>query len=527
MQHTVAHRGRFATRSKLPEAWTPPVTGRLAIATRSRRTVRVRITASILAGLSACASGIAAQPAKSPNKEPRQLEIANRPLSGDFDRMLERRLIRVSIPYSRTLYFNDKGRERGLSAELVRDFEGYINRKYRKRLGRRPITVVLLPSTRDSLLSDVAAGLSDIAAGNLTVTEDRLKMVDFAVPRGARIVSEVLLTGPRTPAIASLENLSGRTVHVRRASSYYESLVALNERFRKERRAKVKLVLVPDAVEDEDMMEMLNAGSLEAMVVDDWKAKLWARVLPKVRVHEDIVLRKGGRIGWAIRKGSPKLEAAINDFFVNYANKQGVIPYRLQQYQKQIGYLKDPTTTAEWKRFQKTLALFRKYGEKYHFDPLMLAAQGYQESRLRQSARSPAGAIGIMQLMPATGKAMKVGDIRAIEPNIHAAAKYLDHIMTRYFDDAHFSDTERALFAFASYNAGPTRISSLRRLAARRGFDPDRWFGSVELVVAEKVGIETTRYVRNIYKYYIAYTLMLDAHAEQQKAREQLGGSDP
>lgn len=522
MRNTVVQCGFVALARTMSDARIPPEAGRADVPAGPARHRRQRLGGALVVLLSVVAFPAAGQTAKSDVDAPRQLEIAPRSLTGDFDKMMERRLIRVSVPYSRTLYFNDKGRERGMSAELVRDFEGYINRKHRKRLGGRPITVVLLPSTRDTLLSDVAAGLSDIAAGNLTVTEERLRMVDFAVPRGGRTVSEVLLTGPRSPAIASLDDLSGKTVHVRRASSYFESLFALNERFRRERRTRIKLVAVPDAVEDEDMMEMLNAGLFEAIVVDDWKAQLWARVLPKVRVHENIVLREGGRVGWAIRKESPKLEAAINDFFVNYANKQGVIPYRLQQYQKQIGYLKDPTATAEWKRFQKTLDLFRKYGEKYHFDPLMLAAQGYQESRLRQSARSSAGAIGIMQVMPATGRAMKVGDIKALEPNIHAAVKYLDQIMTRYFSDAHFSDSERALFAFASYNAGPTRISSLRRLAARRGLDPDRWFGSVELVVAEKVGIETTRYVRNIYKYYIAYTLMLEAETEQQKAREQL-----
>ena len=527
MPQAVLHERPFARSGAVSAHATSPGPSRLPAEKCARHVNRLRIARVALAGSLALASAGFAQPAKPRASELRQLEIANRPLTGDFDQMIERRLIRVSVPFSRTLYFNDKGRERGLSAELVRDFEGYINRKYRKRLGRRPITVVLLPSTRDSLLSHVAAGLSDIAAGNLTVTADRLRMVDFAVPRGARTVSEVLLTGPRSPAIGSLDDLAGKTVHVRRASSYFESLFALNERFRVERKARIKLVLVPNAVEDEDMMEMLNAGSLEAVVVDDWKARLWAKVLPKVKVHEDIVLREAGQIGWAIRKGSPKLETAINDFFVNYADKQGVIPYRLQQYQNQIGYIKDPTATAEWRRFEKTLAFFRKYGEKYHFDPLMLAAQGYQESKLRQSARSPAGAIGIMQVMPATGKAMKVGDITAIEPNIHAAVKYLDRIMTRYFADAHFSDSERALFAFASYNAGPTRISALRREAGRRGLDPDRWFGSVELVVAEKVGIETTRYVRNIYKYYIAYTLMLERDAEQRKARERLHGAGP
>jgi membrane-bound lytic murein transglycosylase MltF len=130
-----------------------------------------------------------------------------------------------------------------------------------------------------------------------------------------------------------------------------------------------------------------------------------------------------------------------------------------------------------------------------------------------------------MQIMPATGAEMKVGDIKVLEPNIHAGAKYMDILMTRYFPDAKFSEADRALFAFASYNAGPGTMSRMRRVAVERELDPDKWFNNVELVVAEKVGIETTTYVRNIYKYYVSYKLTLEAQEEQRKAREKVGQS--
>jgi membrane-bound lytic murein transglycosylase MltF len=127
-----------------------------------------------------------------------------------------------------------------------------------------------------------------------------------------------------------------------------------------------------------------------------------------------------------------------------------------------------------------------------------------------------------MQVMPATGAQLKVGDITITEPNIHAGAKYMDHLMTRYFPDAKFDAMNRSLFAFAAYNAGPGRIARLRQEAQTRELDPDVWFNNVEIVVAEKVGIETTTYVRNIYKYYTAYKLMLDVEEAQRKAREQV-----
>jgi len=459
----------------------------------------------------------AAQPAE----QPRQLEFENKAWSGDFDGMLERRMIRVLVPYSRTLYYNDKGHERGITAELVRDFERYLNTKHSKLLGKRPITVYIIPVTRNVLLPDVAKGLGDIAAGNLTETPDRLKVVDFVAPKDRKPVSELVLTGPSSPAIASVDDLAGKRVHVRKSSSYYGSLKALNGQFKKSRKATMTLTLVPEALEDEDLMEMLNAGLVELIVVDDTKARPWAQVLPRIKVT-DIAVAEGGYTGWAIRKGSPKLAEAINDFYANWAKKRSVIEYRMMRDAKRIKQIANNTAQAPWRRFEQMLKLFEKYGAKYHFDPLMLAAQGFQESQLKQEARSPVGAIGVMQIMPATGAELNVGDITILEPNIHAGAKYMDQLITRYLPDAHFDEQNRTLFAFASYNAGPGRVIALRKEAEKRGLDPNLWFNNVELVAAERVGIETTTYVRNIFKYYVAYKLQLEVFEERRKAREKV-----
>jgi membrane-bound lytic murein transglycosylase MltF len=448
----------------------------------------------------------------------RQLSLENKPWKGDFDQMLERRVIRVRVPYSRTLYFVDKGRERGITADLMRDFERYINKKYAKQLGKRPLTVVLIATTRDKALSSVAGGLGDIAAGNFTATEERGKIVDMVAPTDRKPVQELIVTGPASQQIGTLDDLAGKTVHVRKASSYYESVLALNKRLQNEGKVPVKITELPDELEDEDALEMLNAGLFEFMVVDDWKARMWAQVLPKIKVREDLVIRADGYTGWAIRKESPKLREVVMDFYRNSARKQSVI---LQvQYHKRIKQISNNTSGEEQKRFEATLKLFEKYGGKYNFDPLMLAAQGYQESRLNQQARSHTGAIGIMQIMPATGKELQVGNIHEIEPNIHGGAKYMDQLLTRYFPDAKFSEAERPLFGFAAYNAGPANIARTRKLAAERGLDPDKWFNNVEIVVSERIGTETTTYVRNIYKYYVAYKLTKDAQQAQHGARE-------
>jgi len=481
----------------------------------------VHLVSLALAGILLLPLHAGAQDKPAPAK-PRQLSIEIKPWKGDLDQMLERRVIRVLVPYSRTLYFLDKGRERGVTADLMREFERYLNKKYAKQLGKRPLTVFVVVTTRDKLLSGVAEGLGDIAAGNLTATEERRKVVDFIAPTDRKPVQELIVTGPASPAVATLDDLSGKTLHVRKASSYYESVVALNGRLKKAGKAPVKIMELPDALEDEDALEMLSVGLLELIVVDDWKARMWAQVLPKIKVREDLVLRAEAYTGWAVRKGSPQLIAAATDFYNEAIKKQGSIDSRLAQYHKRVKQIANNTATGEYKRFEATIKLFETYGAKYHFDPLMLAAQGYQESGLRQDAKSHVGAIGVMQIMPATGKDLAVGDIHQIEPNIHGGTKYMDQLMTRYFPDAKFDDQNRTLFAFASYNCGPGNVSRMRKEAEKRGLDPNKWFNNVEIVTAERIGLETTTYVRNIFKYYAAYRLVLETQEAARKAREQI-----
>ena len=441
--------------------------------------------------------------------------------TGDFEGMLERRLVRVVVPYSRTLYFNDKGAQRGLVADSLKDFEIFLNRKH--KLKTRPITVVALPMTREELLPALLQGTGDIAVGNLTLTAERAKRIDFSLPEKAAVV-EIVVTGPASPPLASLDDLAGQEVHVRRSSSYYESLARLNKRFRALDKPQMALVSVPDALEDEDMMDMLAVGLLRVIVVDDWKANIWAGLLPKIKPRSDLPLADAGASAWAFRKDSPKLAAMVNEFIRVHP---GAHAARLRSYPGYLKRLRNATAEADWKRFEQTVALFRKYGERYSFDYLMVAALGYQESRLDQNARSHVGAIGIMQLMPETGRGLKVGDITKLEPNVHGGFKYLRQIYDRHLDTEGLDEQNRTLLAIAAYNAGSGRVANLRAEAREKGLDPNQWFNNVELIAARRVGQETVVYVRNIYKYYIAYKLQLDTLEARRAASIKLAPTKP
>jgi membrane-bound lytic murein transglycosylase MltF len=272
---------------------------------------------------------------------------------------------------------------------------------------------------------------------------------------------------------------------------------------------------------------MVNAGLVPATVADEPRAKFWKQVFTKIELQPQAVLRTGGQMGWMIRKNSPLLKKELDDFLARYPEGSATRNQLLAKYLKNTKYVKSATSDAERAKFDQVVALFRKYCDQYDMDTLLMAAQGYQESRLDQNAKSHVGAIGVMQVMPATGKELAVGDIEKIEPNIHAGVKYVRFMLDKYYGNEPMTPLDKGLFTFASYNAGPGRIRQLRKVAKERGLDPNVWFNNVEIIAAEKIGRETVTYVSNIYKYYLAYQLLTEQKKEREQAREQAKSAAP
>jgi membrane-bound lytic murein transglycosylase MltF len=442
-------------------------------------------------------------------------EIVAKPYTGDFDGMVKRRLIRVLAPYSKTTYFIDKGVQRGTAYEAAVKLEDVINRKLRTTIATK-IHVAVVPTSRDDLYDALVKGRGDIVMAGVTVTPERAKLVDFTIPT-LRNVDQVVVTGPGAPVIRSVADLSGQTVAVRDRSIQFESLQKINASLKQQGKAPITIRTVPTALEDEDILEMCNAGLLKIVIVDDLLAKFWQQILPNIKPNLDVQVREDGDYAWAVRKGSPKLLAQLNP--VVKANGQGSTFGNIlfRKYLQNTKFVKDATSEAELRRFNELIKIFQKYGNQYNVDFLLMMAQGFQESRLDQNAKSQVGALGVMQVMPATGKDMKVGDIRQLDPNINAGVKYIRFMIDQYYRDEPMDELNKGLFSFASYNAGPARIRSLRKLAAQRKLNPNVWFNNVERVVAEKIGRETTTYVSNIYKYYVAYTLAMQEMMEKEK----------
>ncbi|HEX4441051.1 MAG TPA: transporter substrate-binding domain-containing protein [Thermoanaerobaculia bacterium] len=486
--------------------------------------MRKLIALSALVVLSA-ASAVLAQEAK-PTRPSGTLPptILEKRWTYDFDGIWKRRMMRVLVPYSKTLYFVDKGQQRGIAYDAFKLFEDDLNKK--KKKGELPFHVVFIPTPRGDLMQALVDGRGDVAMGYLTITEERRAQVDFTNPT-ARNVSEIVVTGPGQPPLKSKEDLSGRELYVRKDSSYHDSLEELNAELKKAGKPPVRIREAPDNLEAEDVLEMVNAGLVQATVVDDFRAKFWKQVFTKIDLHEDAALRTGGEMAWMIRKNSPLLKKELNDVLARYPEGSSIRNQLLARYLKNTKFVKNATSKQDRAKFDQVVQLFKKYCDQYDMDTLLMAAQGYQESRLDQNAKSHVGAVGVMQVMPATGQELKVGDINKIDPNIHAGVKYVRFMMDKYYANEPMSPLNRGLFTFASYNAGPARIAQLRKIAKERGLDPNIWFGNVEQIASEKIGRETVTYVSNIYKYYLAYQLVTEQQKERDDARKAVQTAAP
>jgi len=440
------------------------------------------------------------------------------PFSGDFDAMVKRKVVRVGVPFNRTFYFVDKGVQRGVAYELGKAFEGELNKKL-KTTDASKIHVVFMPYPRDLLAPALTEGKVDLVAAQVTVRPELQGLVGFTNPTRTN-VNEVVVTGPGGPTIASADELSGKEVWVRKDSKYYDSLVALNARLKAKDKPPAVIRDAPGNLEDDDLLEMVNAGLIPITVVDNYLAGFWKQTFTNLNVHDAATLRTGGNLAIAIRKDSPQLAAALNEFLTTHGLGTAFGNMIEKRYLVSTKYVQNSASEAERKKFQALVSLFRKYSDQYGVDYLLMAAQGYQESQLNQDAKSAVGAVGVMQVMPATGKEQQVGDIAQVEPNIHAGVKYMRFMRDRYFKDEPMDELNKGLFTFAAYNAGPARIRQLRREAAARGLNPNIWFGNVEQIASERIGRETVTYVSNIYKYYVAYRLVVDENTRRAAAKE-------
>jgi len=422
--------------------------------------------------------------------------------------MVKARNIRALVLYSHSSFFYVNGKPEGIYYEALRDFEQFVNQKL--HTGKQHVGVTFIPVRPDQLESYLIEGVGDLIAYPVTVTPEREQKVAFSLPLETG-VKQILVTGKNFGPVSSLQDLGGKKVFVNSVTTYYGNLEKVNNSLAKQGKPAILIQSTGKNLMDEDLLEMVNAGILPATVTITQRAKLWASVFHDITPQPNIVIADEGNLAWAMRKDNPKLKELVDEWVKTHAAGTSFGNTLIRRYIQSNQWVTNPTSQEEIKKFNELANFFKTYSSQYGFDYLMVMAQGYQESMLNQAARN-GSAVGIMQVKPSTAAAppISIPNVMTSENNIHAGVKVLRQIADKYFSDPKIDAQNRLLLTFASYNAGPNRIADLRKQAAAQELDPNKWFGNVELLVSQRVGQTTVQYVSNIYKYYVAYKLVVE-----------------
>jgi membrane-bound lytic murein transglycosylase MltF len=438
-----------------------------------------------------------------------------KPWKGDLNQIVKRRVVRVLLPFRRPEFFYMEGRPAGILHEAFHELERVLNAKYKTTAANR-IVVALLPTSVDKIRERFSGGYADIAAYAISITEENKQIADFTIPTltGNKMI---VVTGPGAPELRTTEDLSGKEIWIRPDTRMKGDVEALNVKLRAQGRLPAGTRDVDPLLEPADVMEMVNAGTYPIALMQSKTAEFWAAIFGDAKPRTDLALAEDVDFGWALQKGTPEWKKFLDDFIRTHGVGTSFGNTIIRRYLTETKYLKNAREPAEMKKFHATLPIFTKYARRYGFDPLLLTAQGYQESMLNQNVKSRVGAVGIMQVIPAIAAAapVNIANINTEDANIHAGVRLIHFLVKDYFNAEDLDQFDRTLFAIAAYNAGPTKIMRCRQLAKDMGYDPDKWFDNVEVATAKLVGRETTHYVANVYKYYIAYRMAWQTHQRQ------------
>ncbi len=433
--------------------------------------------------------------------------------SEDLPGIRKHGVLRVLTRNNPATYFLWRGELLGFEYELIR--------KFAEQHGLRVEMVV--PPGRDDLIPWLKEGRGDVVAASLTITAEREEQgIHFSRPYHS--VSEILVAraDEKETALAKPADLEGRTVAVRRSSSYWNTL----ERLRQSGIA-LEIDTVPEELETEEIIAKVAAGDYDLTVADSHILDIELTWRDDIRAA--FPLGDSVSHGWAVREDDTQLLTAITSFLKK--EYRGLF-YNIT-YKK---YFKNARTIRKHVEFRASRTgelspyddLVRRYAEQYGFDWRLVVAQMYQESRFDPGARSWAGAVGLMQVLPRTAKSMGFADVSEPEEGIHAGVKYLDWVRKRFGTELPVED--RTWFTLAAYNVGYGHVLDARRLARKLRLNPDRWFNNVEkamLLLARRQyarqarhgycrGSEPVKYVRSIRNRYEAYT-QVDPDGERDR----------
>ncbi len=426
--------------------------------------------------------------------------------------VVEKRYLRVLTSRNAFDFFVHQGHRGGYQFEMVEAFTRFLNERHVAGGGALEIQFELLPVPDDRMIPLLREGAADLIAARLTITPERAEQLRFS--RSYQTVDELVVTHDATAGVDSIEDLSGKAVAIRQGSSYHQSLLALDQEFRKAGRSPVQIEVLDGALATEKILQLVAARRYPYSVADSIVAERAIALHPQLRIVPGIALRRDGKLAWATQLPAKELEQEMNTFLARYKDQSLLGNLAIQKFFAADSELTRRLAEGGDSDLSPYDPLFKQYAAEFLLDWRLVAAMAHQESRFNPAARNASGAVGLMQIKPDTAREpyVDIPDIEGVEHasnNIEAGLKYLNWIKQRYFDsNADMRERDRLRMALAAYNAGPRTILRAQRHAPKLGLDPNRWFRNVELALLDLRKSEPVRYVSEINQRYLAYVLL-------------------
>ncbi len=417
--------------------------------------------------------------------------------------------VRVLTRNNDTSFFIYRGHRMGFDYEVGKKLAQHLNIR----------VDMIITNSWPEMFQALLKGEGDAIAAEVTVTPERAKQVLFAEPWGK--TKELIVYKDGAPRIATVDDLAGKEVHVRKSSTYFESLEKLNEKLTAAGKKEVQIKLVPEEWETDTILQAVSRGEILYTVADSVLADVHTAYFDTLRIGLPISEERD--LAWAVRPGDVKLKTAIDAVFRELRKKPdfNIMKRKYFEAQRRLKAERgDKTYASETGTLSAYDPIVRKYSEQHDFDWRLVAAQIYQESHFDPTRKSWVGALGLFQIMPATAKGLGIVDPTDPEQSIRGGLKYMQQLSDHYQDVA--DPIERYRFALAAYNSGFGHVDDARRLARGDGKDPAKWreVAAYLLKLADHKyatrarfgycrGTEPVEYVRHIDERYTGYAQLV------------------
>jgi membrane-bound lytic murein transglycosylase F len=412
-----------------------------------------------------------------------------------LNNILEKNEISIITRNNAHCYYIYRDQKMGFEYDLAKEFADYLGVK---------LKIIIIEKWED-MIPRLMSGQGQVIAASLTITPKRKKIIMFS--KEYMTTQQQIIVNRENHTIHKLEDLSGKTIYVRKGTSYEEQLKELQK---KGMSIKIKAM---DNIPTAELIQKVAKGEIDITIADSNVAMLNRRYFPKAVARGYISNRD--HIGWAVSPGAKELLEKINEFF-NKIQEDGTFNQIYKKYYSDIDLFDYVDLRAYHRRLHsrlpKYIPLIRAIAEQHGFDWRIIAAQIYQESHFHNWAKSPSGAYGLMQLTSKTAQSYGVEDLYDPKQNISAGVRHLKELYD-LFTDAEGAD--RLFIAFGAYNTGQGHIRDAQRLAKKMNLDPNKWSSlSKTLPLLRKWeyfkdakygycrGTEPVQYVRQIMIYY-------------------------